>query len=52
MKNKILKIKDNYQLVIGVFIVGLLFGWIFFHWDQHHLHSHSSIAMGLNPWHK
>lgn len=31
MKNIIQKIKENYKLVIGVFIVGLLFGWIFFH---------------------
>lgn len=31
MKNIILNIKENYKLVIGIFIVGLLFGWIFFH---------------------
>jgi Cu(I)/Ag(I) efflux system membrane fusion protein len=31
MKNIIQNIKDNYKLVLGVFIVGLLFGWIFFH---------------------
>lgn len=31
MKKIILNIKENYKLVIGVFIVGLLFGWIFFH---------------------
>jgi Cu(I)/Ag(I) efflux system membrane fusion protein len=31
MKKIILKIKENYKLVIGVFIIGLLFGWIFFH---------------------
>lgn len=31
MKNLIIKIKENYKLVIGVFIVGLLFGWIFFY---------------------
>ncbi|PLW93236.1 MAG: efflux RND transporter periplasmic adaptor subunit, partial [Marinilabiliales bacterium] len=31
MKNIFNKVKENYKLVIGVFIVGLLFGWIFFH---------------------
>lgn len=31
MKNIILNIKENYKLVIGIFIIGLLFGWIFFH---------------------
>ena len=31
MKNIINKVKENYKLMIGVFIVGLLFGWIFFH---------------------
>ena len=31
MKKIIQNIKNNYKLVIGVFIVGLLFGWVFFH---------------------
>ncbi len=31
MKKLIIKIKENYKLIIGAFIVGLLFGWIFFH---------------------
>jgi Cu(I)/Ag(I) efflux system membrane fusion protein len=31
MKKIIQNIKDHYKLLIGVFIVGLLFGWIFFH---------------------
>lgn len=31
MKNIFNKIKENYKLVIGVFIVGLLFGWLFFY---------------------
>lgn len=31
MINIIQKLKDNYQLFLGVFVVGLLFGWIFFH---------------------
>ncbi len=31
MKNSILKIKENYKLILAVFIVGLVFGWIFFH---------------------
>jgi Cu(I)/Ag(I) efflux system membrane fusion protein len=31
MKNIIQNIKENYKLVLGVFVVGLLFGWIFFH---------------------
>lgn len=31
-KKKLLQnIKEHYKLLIGVFIVGLLFGWIFFH---------------------
>ena len=31
MKKLIQNIKEHYKLLIGVFIVGLLFGWIFFH---------------------
>lgn len=31
MKKLIKNIKEHYKLLIGVFIVGLLFGWIFFH---------------------
>lgn len=31
MKNIIQKLKENYKLFLGVFVVGLLFGWIFFH---------------------
>lgn len=31
MKNTIQNIKENYKLVIGVLIFGLLLGWIFFH---------------------
>ncbi|MBI9052757.1 MAG: efflux RND transporter periplasmic adaptor subunit [Bacteroidales bacterium] len=31
MKNIIQNIKENYRLVIGVLIVGILIGWIFFH---------------------
>ena len=31
MKKLMQNIKDHYKLLIGVFIVGLLFGWIFFH---------------------
>jgi membrane fusion protein, copper/silver efflux system len=31
MKNIIKNIKENYKLVIGVLIVGLLLGWVFFH---------------------
>ena len=31
MKNIFLKIKENYKLIIGVFAVGLLMGWIIFH---------------------
>ncbi len=31
MKNIIIKIKENYQLVIGVLIVGIILGWLFFY---------------------
>ncbi len=31
MKKVIKNIKEHYKLLMGVFIVGLLFGWIFFH---------------------
>lgn len=31
MKNIIQKLKENYKLFLGVFVVGLLFGWILFH---------------------
>ena len=31
MKKLIKNIKEHYKLLIGAFIVGLLFGWIFFH---------------------
>lgn len=31
MKNILNKIKENYKLIIGVFITGLLFGYLFFH---------------------
>ena len=31
MKKLLQDIKEHYKLLIGVFIVGLLFGWIFFH---------------------
>ena len=31
MKNIIINIKENYKLILGVFIIGLLFGWLFFH---------------------
>lgn len=31
MKNIIKNIKENYKLVIGVLIAGLLLGWVFFH---------------------
>lgn len=31
MKNIIQKLKENYKLFLGVFVIGLLFGWIFFH---------------------
>jgi Cu(I)/Ag(I) efflux system membrane fusion protein len=31
MKNSILKIKENYKLILAVFSIGLVFGWIFFH---------------------
>ncbi|MCK5169828.1 MAG: efflux RND transporter periplasmic adaptor subunit, partial [Bacteroidales bacterium] len=31
MKNIIQNIKENYKLVIGVLVVGLLLGWVFFH---------------------
>lgn len=31
MKNIILNIKENYKLILGVFIAGMLLGWIFFH---------------------
>ncbi len=31
MKKIILKVKENFKLILGVFIIGLLVGWIFFH---------------------
>lgn len=31
MKNILLNIKENFKLVIGVLIVGLVLGWVFFH---------------------
>ena len=31
MKKSLQNIKEHYKLFLGVFIVGLLFGWIFFH---------------------
>ncbi len=31
MNKQVQNIKEHYKLLIGVFIVGLLFGWIFFH---------------------
>ena len=31
MKKLIKNVQEHYKLLIGVFIVGLLFGWIFFH---------------------
>lgn len=31
MKKLMQNVKDHYKLLIGVFVVGLLFGWIFFH---------------------
>ena len=53
MKNIFRNIKENYKLVIGIFITGLFLGWIFFHpskdevlhSDQiegHEGHNHSS----------
>ena len=31
MKNIINNINENYKLVLGVLVVGLFFGWLFFH---------------------
>jgi Cu(I)/Ag(I) efflux system membrane fusion protein len=53
MKNIIRSIRENYKLVIGIFIIGLFFGWIIFHpseneaihsvqMEGHEGHDHSS----------
>ncbi len=37
MKNILRNIKENYKLVLGIFITGLLLGWIFFHPSKNEL---------------
>lgn len=43
MKNTIQDIKENYKLVIGVLIFGLLLGWVFFHSSGEDINSTTEI---------
>jgi len=43
MKNSIQNIKENYKLLLGVFFLGLVFGWLFFHSSAEASHSVSEI---------
>lgn len=48
MQNIIQYIKENYKLVIGTLVVGLLFGWVLFHSSEPSTHSATNGHEGHN----